>query len=79
MRSVNESVTADNNRLRARLSELERENAEMHQEKSQLHSSMNQASAYIQELENKCFEANRASLELLGGLRDKEAEVETLK
>ena len=40
---------------------------------------MTAASAYIQDLEEKCFAANRASLELLAGLRDRETEVETLK
>ena len=40
---------------------------------------MSDASAYIQDLEEKCYDANKASLEMLGGLRDKEAEVETLK
>ena len=51
VRLVNESTTADNNRLRERLSQLEQENAAMHAEKSQLHSEMSAASAYIQELE----------------------------
>ena len=40
---------------------------------------MQSASAYISKLEDKCYEANKASLELLAGLRDKEDECETLK
>jgi len=37
------------------------------------------ASDYIVALENKCYQANKTSLELLQSLRDTEAEVETLK
>ena len=40
---------------------------------------MTSASTYIASLEDKCYEANKASLELLAGLRDKEDETETLK
>ena len=37
------------------------------------------ASDYIVALENKCYQANKTSLELLQSLRDTETEVETLK
>ena len=34
---------------------------------------------YIKSLEDKCYKANRTSLELLSSVRDLEAENETLK
>ena len=37
------------------------------------------ASDYINVLEEKCYDANKTSLELLATLRDTELEVETLK
>ena len=37
------------------------------------------ATDYIKELENKCYQANRTSLELLQTVRDLEAENEALK
>ena len=40
---------------------------------------MQRASNYILEIENKCFEANKTSLELLQSLRDLEAENASLR
>ena len=40
---------------------------------------MQAASDYIQQIEEKCFLANKTSLELLQQVRDLESEVETLK
>ena len=45
----------------------------------ELQKELTAASSYIASLEDKCYEANKASLELLAGLRDKEDECETLK
>ena len=40
---------------------------------------MQSATDYIVQLEEKCFQANKTSLELLQQVRDLESEVETLK
>ena len=40
--------------------------AELHADKEQLHIDLKEASAYIQDLESKVFNANRKRLELLG-------------
>ncbi len=48
-------------------------------EKDKLHRELQNAATYIQSLEDKCYESNRVSLELLTNVRDLETEVETLK
>ena len=48
-------------------------------EKDELHTELKNAATYIQSLEQKCYESNRVSLELLTSVRDLEAETETLK
>lgn len=48
-------------------------------DKEQLQKEVQAASDYILQLEEKCFMANKTSLELLQQVRDLESEVETLK
>ena len=51
----------------------------MHDEKAQLQSEVQEASAQISELQGKVYHANKASLDLLNKIKDKEAENESLK
>lgn len=58
---------------------LKSENSGLLDDKENLQKEILTASDYIVALENKCYQANKTSLELLQSLRDTEAEVETLK
>ena len=51
----------------------------MHDEKAQLQSQVQEASAQISELQGKVYHANKASLDLLNKIKDKETENESLK
>merc|ERR1712051_871555 len=55
------------------------ENESLLDDKEQLQKEVQAASDYILQLEEKCFMANKTSLELLQQVRDLESEVETLK
>jgi hypothetical protein len=54
-------------------------NALIYNDKARLQGDLETASAYIGELENKIYETNGTSLELLDQLRLCENEIETLK
>ena len=58
---------------------LKRENESLLTDKDVLQREVQAASAYIQSIEEKCFQANQTSLELLQQVRDLEAELETLQ
>ena len=58
---------------------LKEENESLLDDKEQLQREVQAASDYILSLEQKCFQANKVSLDLLQHVRDLEAEVETLK
>jgi hypothetical protein len=58
---------------------LKQENASLLNDKEKLQRELLSASDYIITLEDKCYQANKTSLELLETLRETEAEVETLK
>ena len=60
-------------------SALKAENIAMLNDKEALQKEILVASDYIVALEDKCYQANKTSLELLNTLRDTELEVETLK
>jgi len=58
---------------------MEQVNLDLLAEKAQLHLQLQQATSYIKGLEDKCYQANKTSLELLQTVRDLEAENEALK
>ena len=58
---------------------LRSQNAALLVEKQKLHKDLLSASDYIIQLEDKCYESNRTSLDLLKQLRDSEALVAGLK
>lgn len=58
---------------------LKNENEGLLDDKDVLQREIQAASDYILQLEDKCFQANKTSLELLQRVRDLEAECETLK
>ena len=58
---------------------MKNENEGLLDDKDVLQREIQAASDYILQLEDKCFQANKTSLELLQRVRDLEAECETLK
>ena len=92
-RAVTESVQKDNAMLREQLrrseeargvqekenTALRAENASLVNDKEMLQQELLAATDFITAIENKCYQANKTSLELLNTLRETELEVETLK
>ena len=74
-RLLSESLKADN----ARLLYVLAENDKLIREKDELHAEMQGAASYIATLEDKTYQSNKVSLELLERVRDLESENETLK
>ena len=58
---------------------MEQANLDLIADKAQLQLQLQQATSYIKDLEEKCYQANKTSLELLQTVRDLEAENEALK
>ena len=65
--------------LREQLKVATSQNHQLFDDKAHLEKELQAASDYIVDLEDKCYKANRTSLELLTSCRDLEAETETLK
>ena len=69
----------ENTVLRTENTALRAENASLVNDKEMLQQELLAATDFITAIENKCYQANKTSLELLNTLRETELEVETLK
>ena len=77
--SENSVLRTENSVLRTENTALRAENASLVNDKENLQQELLAATDFITAIENKCYQANKTSLELLNTLRETELEVETLK
>ena len=75
----NTVLSSENSVLRTENTALRAENASLVNDKEKLQQELLAATDFITAIENKCYQANKTSLELLNTLRETELEVETLK